>query len=197
MATRSVRQSGAVTAADTPGALVERLQALTLEVNRFVQVFAGAHALHTTDLTALAHVSRATAAGAPVTAGELSQALSLSTSATTALVDRLQRAGHVERVHDAQDRRRVRVRMTPAAQELASGFFTPLARRMRDVLASRDEEELRRFGGLLEQLVAAAREAADEAAGGTTGGTTDGTTGGTTDGTTDGARAAQAAPGSR
>ncbi|WP_245886903.1 MarR family winged helix-turn-helix transcriptional regulator [Kineococcus xinjiangensis] len=149
--------------AESSGALVEQLQAFTLEVNRFVQVFAGAHSLHTTDLNALAHVSRATVAGRPITAGELSRVLSLSTSATTAVVDRLQRAGHVERVHDEADRRRVRVRMTPSAQELARAFFTPLGERMRHVFAECDDEDLRRFGEILARLLEAARAAADEA----------------------------------
>ena len=164
MATPHVRHSGAVTVpADALGALVVQLQTFTFEANRFAQVFAGAHSLHTTDLTALAHVSRATATGELITAGELSRVLSLSTSATTAVVDRLQRAGHVERVHDPVDRRRVRVRMTPSAQELAAQFFTPLGERMRHVLAGCGEEDLRRFGEILGRLVEGARAAADAA----------------------------------
>ena len=148
---------------DTAQVLVHLLQAFSIETDRFVEVFAQAHALHTTDLTALAHVSRATAAGSPITAGELSRVLSLSTSATTALVDRLQRAGHVERVHDPADRRRVRVRMTPSAQRLATAFFTPLADRMREVFTHYDEEDLQRFAEFLTRVVAATRDAADAA----------------------------------
>ena len=157
--------SGAVRTAGpppVPETLLALLQAFSIEAQRFAQVFAGAHALHPTDLQALAHVSRATQAGTPLTPGDLSRVLSLSTSATTALLDRLQRAGHVERLHDEADRRRVRVRMTPSAQTLATAFFTPLGDRVREVLAGEEEGDLERFAALLARIVEATRAAADE-----------------------------------
>ncbi|WP_459645231.1 MarR family winged helix-turn-helix transcriptional regulator [Kineococcus sp. NUM-3379] len=150
---------------DTRDLLLVLLQTFSIEAQRFAQVFAGAHSLHPTDLSALAHISRASATGGSVTPGELARALSISTSATTALVDRLQRAGHVERLSDESDRRRVRLRMTPPAQALATSFFTPLADRVREVLSAHDEAELERFAGLLGRVVEATRTAADEAHG--------------------------------
>jgi len=54
----------------------------------------------------------------PPTMGELSTDLSLPFSSTTRIVDWLERAKFVERLHDANDRRVVRVRMTPSGEQL-------------------------------------------------------------------------------
>ena len=43
----------------------------------------------------------------PLTAGELAQHTGLTTGAITGVLDRLERAGYVRRVHDPHDRRRV------------------------------------------------------------------------------------------
>ncbi len=53
--------------------------------------------MHPTDLNALLAVMRAERAGAPLTPGRLGQHLGLSSGATTAVIDRLERAGHVQR----------------------------------------------------------------------------------------------------
>ncbi|WP_345710316.1 MarR family winged helix-turn-helix transcriptional regulator [Kineococcus glutinatus] len=151
------------TAGNPADAVVGLLQALTIESQRFAEVFADAHRLHPTDLSALAHISKAMQGGGALTAGELSRVLVLSTSATTALVDRLQRAGHVERVPDPLDRRRVRVQMTPSAQQLARAFFSRLGLRVRDLLLSYPERDLEFLQDVLGKVVGVARSAADEA----------------------------------
>ncbi|MBE1875425.1 MarR family winged helix-turn-helix transcriptional regulator [Myceligenerans pegani] len=58
------------------------------------------------DHKALGHIGR----HGPLTAGELAAAVGLSPGAATALVDRLESRGYVERVRDAADRRRTLIR---------------------------------------------------------------------------------------
>ncbi len=55
--------------------------------------------------------------GTPPTMSELSAHLNLPFSSTTRLIDWLERAQFVERIHDANDRRVVRVRMTATGEQ--------------------------------------------------------------------------------
>lgn len=156
------RHTGLVPAPD-PAEVVDLLRTFTIETQRFVDVFARAHGLHPTDLNAVAHISAAHAAGRPLTPGELSRALSLSPSATTALLGRLERAGHVERVHDTEDRRRVHLRMRPSAAAVAEEFFTPLGAALRAVLDGYSPAEVERITAFLRQAADVVAAAADEA----------------------------------
>ncbi|SFR30019.1 DNA-binding transcriptional regulator, MarR family [Lentzea waywayandensis] len=99
------------------------LRALVMESNRFLEIFSAAHALHPTDMTALNLIMTA-----PMTPGTLAKALNLSASATTSVLDRLERAGHVIRERDPDDRRRVELQVLDRATALAATFFQPLAR---------------------------------------------------------------------
>ncbi|MFD9699821.1 MarR family winged helix-turn-helix transcriptional regulator [Lentzea sp. NPDC059081] len=99
------------------------LRGLVMESNRFLEIFSAAHALHPTDMTALNLIMTT-----PMTPGSLAKALNLSASATTSVLDRLERAGHVVRERDPEDRRRVELRVLTDAQVLAAEFFAPLAR---------------------------------------------------------------------
>ena len=99
------------------------LRALVMESNRFLEIFSAAHALHPTDMTALNLIMTT-----PMTPGTLAKALNLSASATTSVLDRLEKAGHVTRERDPEDRRRVELRVLDSATALAATFFQPLAR---------------------------------------------------------------------
>lgn len=101
------------------------VRALVMESNRFLDIFSAAHELHPTDMTALNLIMQARS---PMTPGTLAKALNLSASATTSVLDRLARAGHVVRERDPADRRRVELRVLSDAQVLAATFFQPLAR---------------------------------------------------------------------
>lgn len=81
----------------------------------------------------------------PLTAGELAHRTGLTSGATTRLIDRLEQRGHVQRVADSADRRRVRIELAadqaarnadtvaPARQHLAEVFNTYTADQL-DVL---------------------------------------------------------------
>jgi DNA-binding MarR family transcriptional regulator len=150
-------------AQDLPGELVMLLQQFTIEADRFIDVFRRGHSLHRTDLNAVAHIARASNDNRPLTPGELSRLLSLSPAATTALIGRLEAAGHVERVHDTSDRRRVHLEMQPSASALARSFFTPLGQRMRAGMTGYSEEELQLIAGFLTRMTGAVSAAAEDA----------------------------------
>ncbi|WP_214367119.1 MarR family winged helix-turn-helix transcriptional regulator [Pseudonocardia sp. H11422] len=120
------------------------------------QAFAQRHGLHSTDLHALLAVIPAEYQGTPLTPGRLGERLSLSSGATTAVVDRLEHLGHVYRTREEADRRRVTVRFGGAAADLGSAFFGPLGERMDMMLAGWSDEDLdavRRFLGSMNQLM--------------------------------------------
>lgn len=128
--------------------LVRLLQDYAAEAERLGQVFADRHTMHRTDLYALLAVMQADVAGAPLTPGRLGAHLGLSSGATTAVIDRLERAEHVRRVRDERDRRRVSLHYGRAAARVGAAFFGPLGGRMDAMLVGYRPDELdavRRF----------------------------------------------------
>ncbi len=138
--------------------LVRALQAFTVESDVFVEVFARAHGLGRTDMNAIMWISTGARAGNPVTVGELASRLGLGAPATSALVDRLEAVGHVERTRDPNDRRRVTIAMQPQALELASAYFQPLGRAMAGAVAELGDEDLRTAAEVVNRLIAAVVE---------------------------------------
>ena len=62
-----------------------------------------------------------------LTAGELARETGLTTGAVTGVIDRLERAGYARRVPDPEDRRRVKVDVTPKFYARADQIWGPLA----------------------------------------------------------------------
>lgn len=77
-----------------------------------------------------------------VTAGELARETGLSTGATTALIDRLERAGYVRREADPGDRRRVMIRMDREAVAPIAALYEPIALRSAELWDRYTDEEL-------------------------------------------------------
>jgi DNA-binding MarR family transcriptional regulator len=124
------------------------LRRLTVELDAVGQRFAGLHRLNRTDVRALVAIMDATRSGRPMTAGALGAAVELTSASVTALVDRLERVGHVERVRDEHDRRRVVLQMTPSAMAAGGEFFGGLQRDLVEAMDGYSDEELavvRRF----------------------------------------------------
>ncbi|MBM7806896.1 DNA-binding MarR family transcriptional regulator [Geodermatophilus bullaregiensis] len=109
------------------------LRRLGVELDAVGQRFADLHGLGRTDVRAIVAIMDAARAGEPLTAGGLGAAVSLSSASVTALVDRLERAGHVHRVRDPADRRRVVLEMSDAATAAGAAFFGGL---QREILAA-------------------------------------------------------------
>ena len=153
-----------MTSPDAPGAppevrdeLVRLLRAHAVEAERLGQVFAERNGMHPTDLQALLAVMQAEAAGAPLTPGRLGEHLGLSSGATTAVVDRLERAEHVRRERDDRDRRRITLHYGAAAAAVGGAFFGPLGARIEHVLAGFTPDELAVVRRFLEQTNAVMR----------------------------------------
>jgi DNA-binding MarR family transcriptional regulator len=77
-----------------------------------------------------------------LTAGRLAELTGLSTSATTAALDRLERRGFVARVRDEADRRRVFVASTGQHEAEVDRLFAPLAQASRELLAHYNDAQL-------------------------------------------------------
>jgi len=127
---------------DTPHErLVEQVEMLlrrmTTESQRLGHEFAARHGLHATDFEALVHVMDAEGGGTPLTPGRLAVRLQLSSGATTAVIDRLERQGHIRRERDGADRRKVQLRWAEYGMAVAMDFFgglLPLRERVMDPL---------------------------------------------------------------
>lgn len=102
------------------------------------ELVAARFGLNTTDLECLDLIYLRKEASA----GELSAATGLSSGATTALIDRLEHAGYVERAADPSDRRRVKVRIKEAAIEPIKAVYMPMQRRMFELWSGYREAEL-------------------------------------------------------
>jgi DNA-binding MarR family transcriptional regulator len=124
------------------------LRRLSVELDAVGQRFAELHGLGRTDVRALVAIMDAARTGSALTAGGLGSAVELSSASVTALVDRLERAGHVKRVRDPGDRRRVVLGMTDSAMAAGAEFFGGLQRDLVAAMGSYTDEELavvRRF----------------------------------------------------
>ncbi|WP_240157465.1 MarR family winged helix-turn-helix transcriptional regulator [Pseudonocardia broussonetiae] len=88
----------------------------------------------------------------PLTPGRLAALTGLSTGTVTGVVDRLERAGFVERVRDAGDRRRVLVTPAEGAGAVLAPHYREQAEHLDAVLARRDDDELRVIAAFLAEL---------------------------------------------
>ena len=124
------------------------LRRLTVELDAVGQRFAQEHGLNRTDVRALVAIMDAARRGEALTAGGLGAAVALQSASVTALVDRLEKVGHVRRVRDPEDRRRVALEMSDAAMAAGAEHFGGLARDLSAAMAGYTDEELavvRRF----------------------------------------------------
>ena len=125
-------------------ALISASQDLTVRMARRM-------ALNVSDMTAILWLSE----HGPVGGAELARRLGISTAATTVLVDRLERAGYVERVRDTADRRRVRVTDTATAREATLHAWLPVILDIDKVCRSLPQTQQAVVRDLLGRLTAA------------------------------------------
>ena len=81
----------------------------------------------------------------PVTAGTIGEHTGLTTGAVTGLMDRLERAGCVQRARDPHDRRKVVVQLLPNEQmdAMLAAAFGPFSDDMTKIAARYSEAERR------------------------------------------------------
>ena len=121
--------------------LIHLLRELTTRSDQWVESRGRREGVHRTHLHALAHLMDAEQEGLALSPGELATAVGLSAPATTALLDRLVAAGHVERSTHPVDRRRTVLTVTDAARATGFAIFGPLAVRMAPIIGRLDEHE--------------------------------------------------------
>ena len=124
------------------------LRRLTVELDAVGQRFADLHGLNRTDVRALVAIMDAARGGESLTAGRLGAAVDLSSASVTALLDRLEKVGHVRRTRDADDRRRVVLEMSDTAMAAGAAHFGALQRDLALAMADYSDDELgvvRRF----------------------------------------------------
>src|SRR5215469_13375302 len=137
-----------------PDVMAAALQRFGLERDRMRAALASHAGISAADLDALEHLE----ADGPLTQRQLGERLSLTSGAVTMLVDRLERAGWVERRPHPTDRRYVLVRLSAAAEARTPPALTSYHSRVRTIaraVPAQHRSAIRAF------LAAAADAAAD------------------------------------
>lgn len=130
------------------------LRRLNVELDAVGQRFALQQGLNRTDVRALVAIMDAARRGEALTAGRLGEAVELRSASVTALVDRLEKVGHLRRARDAEDRRRVVLEMSDSAMAAGAAHFGGLARDLVAAMADYTDEELAVVHRWLEDMTA-------------------------------------------
>jgi MarR family 2-MHQ and catechol resistance regulon transcriptional repressor len=88
----------------------------------------------------------------PMTLGELTKKMLVSGGNMTVVVNNLERDGYVKRMRDAEDRRVVRVRLSPKGKEFFDRIFVKHAEFVRKTAFVLTPEEQKELGDLLKKL---------------------------------------------
>jgi DNA-binding MarR family transcriptional regulator len=123
------------------------LRAIDADIERVDELAAARLGINATDFRCLDILGR----GAPITAGQLASEAGLTTGAVTALVDRLERSGYVERRNDPRDRRRVLIAPTKRAMDRVWPLFAGIVASSTAVLESFTLDELQTIQRFLEK----------------------------------------------
>ncbi|MGI5500356.1 MarR family winged helix-turn-helix transcriptional regulator [Lentzea sp. CA-135723] len=117
--------------------------------------------VHPTDMSALALLEQF----GPMGTAELADRLGLRVASTTTVIDRLERAGHVQRTPHEKDRRRIVVRSTPTAHRASLALLLPAIEGIDAVgraLDPRDREVVATYLEMVLQVMYAAPEQGSE-----------------------------------
>lgn len=138
--------------------LVLQLQQFAQASDRYVESTASAHSSHRTDMNALGVIMRYQRAGSLPSPRDLSRELQLSAPATTAMLDRLERLGYIERRRTDADRRVIRIAMTELAQSSGQEMFAPLARKLHQVIQGYPSDQVELITQFLREATAGVDE---------------------------------------
>ena len=130
--------------------VIDRMSAIGRHVSRIFEQTVAHHGLNHGEYKVLQQLA---IAERPLSAGELSRALLLSTGAMTNRLDRLETAGHLRRVADPKDRRGVLVELTDGGRELIDHAVAEQAAKEIDVLSALPAGELDRLNRLLRKVL--------------------------------------------
>ncbi|MEJ2864930.1 MarR family winged helix-turn-helix transcriptional regulator [Actinomycetospora flava] len=136
-----------------PEEVVAALAAWSVRLVQFNGIVAARLGVGATELQCLYELAQ----HGPATPGALAARLNLTTGSASRMVERLHAGGHVHRVPDPSDRRRVLVEADPASLARIGAVYEPLNHRLAALLEEADPAELARMGAFL----AAAEERTD------------------------------------
>jgi MarR family transcriptional regulator, 2-MHQ and catechol-resistance regulon repressor len=117
------------------------------------------HGLSHAALNALAVIE---GAGGPLPAGEVSARMHITTGTMTSVLDTLERNGYVKRLADPNDRRRVLVDITPAAQAVLDKMLPEVQHVVAAAMGSIDAGTLQAFLDTLATVSAAIAAVPDD-----------------------------------
>jgi DNA-binding MarR family transcriptional regulator len=110
------------------------------------------------ELLVLRYLTRARARGEDVTPAELSRYLGITSASTTALVDRLEKSGHVSRARHPHDRRSIIVTVSARSDEEIRHTLGGMHERMMSVVRGISETDRAKIIAFLDAM----RQAVDE-----------------------------------
>ncbi|MEM9514040.1 MAG: MarR family transcriptional regulator [Actinomycetota bacterium] len=132
-----------------------QIRALGTAMEAFERAASRALDINRSDLQALNALEHG-----PLSHGALAERLDLTAGTVTTLVDRLERAGYVERHPDPTDRRRTEVALTPATYQAFARVYRPCGQAVEQRL--HDLSETQR--GAASEALQLAADAIDDAA---------------------------------
>lgn len=97
------------------------------DIDAFDQAVAERYGLSRTDFRCLDLVLEMVTAGTPVTPARLAEAADITPSTLTSVLDRLERAGYLQRVRQEANRRQVLLQLTAMFADVTEEIFAPIA----------------------------------------------------------------------
>ncbi|HEY5388445.1 MAG TPA: MarR family transcriptional regulator [Thermoleophilia bacterium] len=132
---------------------------LDIAMSRLMVAFSRSVGISVPEMLALEHLD----ADGGLGPSELARRLQLTTGAVTALVDRLEKSGHVMRERHPSDRRRVVVRRLPKADEVLTEEVAPMAMEILQLAEGFSDDERQVIGRFMDDSIAAIERTAAEA----------------------------------
>ncbi|MFD4866678.1 MarR family winged helix-turn-helix transcriptional regulator [Streptomyces sp. NPDC058412] len=167
MSTDPTRTSGAEwSRAELLARIVTESQRHYADYSLFNQAMADHVGLHPTDMQCVALLDMEPE---PVSTGDIARLTGLTSGSATRLVDRMVKAGVVERHADPNDRRRSLVSLSPAARERIGAAWDTPGRAFGAVLDSYSDTELAVIADYLRRAAEVGREQAKRLNAGETG----------------------------
>jgi DNA-binding MarR family transcriptional regulator len=145
---------------ETVDMVMRALRTYAGSVENYMAGAGGDQRLHRTDLGALAVIMDQTSRGVLVTPTQIGHRMRLSTSATTSMLDRLERSGHVVRSPHPHDRRSVVLEVTPLTHQVGREVFGRLGQATAAAMQEYDPSQLEVIASFLERVAQVTDEVA-------------------------------------
>lgn len=143
----------------TPEKITEAARRLDIAMTSLLAAVSRAVGISVPEMIALEHLD----GGGSIGPSELARRLQLTTGAVTALADRLEESGHLERSPHPTDRRRVMLRRTRKADEDLAAEIVPMSMQILALAERLTVDERQAAGRFLDGFIAIIERTAAEA----------------------------------